>query len=301
MIERYIEFLGMDGTIKLLQANERPLIPSIRVNTLKMKPNELKARLENKHFILEPLEWVPYGFKVLKVASNLGSLHEYLQGFYYLQNLASMMPPLILNPKSNEVIIDMCAAPGSKATQLAQIMDNGGCLILIDKNMSRIPALEMNVRRMGVYNSIIINHDAINLPELDIKADKILLDVPCTGEGLIREDASRKKSKTIQDIKKMAKIQKKLLKAGLDTLKPGGKLVYSSCSIAPEENEMVINEVLKNNSNFSIQKISYKYGEAGFTKVFGENLNENLRYSQRLYPHVHDTIGFYFCLIKKKN
>ncbi|TFG22034.1 MAG: RsmB/NOP family class I SAM-dependent RNA methyltransferase, partial [Promethearchaeota archaeon] len=160
MIERYIEFLGLDETIELLKANERPLIPSIRINTLKIKVNDLKKRLENKGFELEPIEWVPYGFKVVKEPYNLGSLHEFLQGYYYLQNIASMLPPIILDPKPDELIVDMCAAPGSKATQLGQIMKNKGKLILIEKNKNRIPALELNIRRMGITNSIVVNIDA---------------------------------------------------------------------------------------------------------------------------------------------
>ena len=132
MIERYLDFLGLEGTIKLLEANEKPLMPTIRVNTLKITPDKLRNRLEKIGFQLEPIKGIPCGFKVFKNPRNLGSLHEFLQGYYYLQNQASMLPPLILNPKSNEVVIDMCAAPGSKATQLAQMMNNKGRLILID-------------------------------------------------------------------------------------------------------------------------------------------------------------------------
>ena len=299
MIERYIQFLGLDETIELLKANERPLIPSIRVNTLKIKVDELKDRLEKKGFKLDPIEWVDYGFKILKAPLNLGSLHEFLQGYYYLQNVASMLPAYILNPEPSEVVIDMCAAPGGKSTHLAQIMNNKGTLILIDKNKNRIPALEVNLRRMGIKNSITMNFDAREIERLNIKADKILLDVPCTGEGLIRSDVSRKTSKELKDINKMANIQKELLSAGLRILKSRGQLIYSTCSIAPEENELVINEVLNSFTNFSIISIPYQYGNRGLTKVFGTTLRKDLKHSRRLYPHIHDTIGFFFCLITK--
>jgi len=283
MIERYIKFLGFNGTIELLKANERPLIPSIRINTLKIKVNELKKRLENKGFELEPIDWVPYGFKVVKETHNLGSLHEFLHGYYYLQNIASMLPPIILDPKPGELVVDMCAAPGSKATQLAQIMKNKGKLILIEKNKNRIPALELNIRRMGISNSLVVNIDAINIEKLNITPDKILLDAPCTGEGLIRQDINRKKSRSLNDIKKMANVQKKLLISGLNALKPGGKLLYSTCSIAPEENEIVIDHVLKHKPAFIINKITNQYGVKGLTKVYGENLMNNLSKAQRFY------------------
>ncbi|MFX1366619.1 MAG: RsmB/NOP family class I SAM-dependent RNA methyltransferase [Promethearchaeota archaeon] len=299
MIERYLQFLGIDETIDLLKANEKPLTPSIRVNTLKITTSNLKERLEQKNFELSPIEWISYGFKVLKQSYNLGSTHEFLQGYYYLQNIASMLPSVILNPKNNDVVIDMCAAPGSKATHLAQLMKNEGVLFLIEKNKARIPALEINLRRMGVINSIVINMNAINLSKLTIKANKILLDAPCTGEGLIRKDPNRKKSRKPNDIDKLASIQKKLLKAGLNSLISGGELLYSTCSIAPEENELVVHEVLNEETNFKISKIPHTYGVSGLTEVFGTNLREDLEFSQRLYPHIHNTIGFFLCLISR--
>ena len=231
MIERYIKFLGLEQTIEYLKANELPLTPSIRTNTLKISASNLKNRLENKGFELELIKWVPYAYNILKAPYNLGSTHEFLQGYYYLQNVASMLPAIILDPKSSDIVIDMCAAPGSKATHLAQLMNNKGTLILIDRNKKRIPALEVNLRRLGIHNSIVLNFDAINLPELNIKADKILLDAPCTGEGLIRQDKNRKKSKKLIDIEKLSLIQRKLLSAGLKMLKPTGELLYSTCSI----------------------------------------------------------------------
>ncbi|MFX0059570.1 MAG: RsmB/NOP family class I SAM-dependent RNA methyltransferase [Candidatus Hodarchaeota archaeon] len=299
MIDRYIQILGIEQTKQLLEANERSLIPSIRVNTLKIKTEKLIKRLINKGFKLQPIKYISNGFNVLNEPMNLGSLHEYLQGYYYLQNKASMLPAIILDPKPNEIVIDMCAAPGSKATHLAQLMENKGSLILIDLNKKRIPALEMNIRRLGVINSIIMNYDAINLPLLNIKADKILLDAPCTGEGLIMQDPTRKKSKNIKDVEKMAKIQKKLLKAGLYSLKNGGYLLYSTCSIAPEENEFVINDVLQNEREFSIIKLDLHYGENGLSEVFGKSLLKDLNMAKRLYPHLHNTIGFFMCLIQK--
>ncbi len=299
MIQRYIQFLGLDDTVNLLKANEKPLIPSIRVNMLKISALDLKQRLEEKGFELEQIEWVPYGFNVIRESHNLGSSHEFLQGYYYLQNVASMLSAIILDPKPNEIVIDMCAAPGSKSTHVAQLMRNEGSLILIDKYKNRIPALETNLRRMGIINSIVLNMDSINLPKLKIYADKILLDAPCTGEGLIKQDPSRKKSKKMRDIEKMASIQKKLLKTGLNSLKEGGMLLYCTCSIAPEENELVVNEILSELDNFGITKISKNYGLKGLTEIFGNKLIEDLKLSQRLYPHIHDTIGFYFCLIKK--
>ena len=301
MIERYIQFLGMDETVNLLKANEIPLTPTIRVNTLKINSSDLNKRLRNKGFELDPIEMIPYGYNIIKETHNLGSTHEFLQGYYYLQNYASMLSAIILEPKPTETVIDMCAAPGSKSTHIGQLMENKGALVLIERNKNRIPALELNLRRMGVQNSIILNMDAIRLSNLAIKADNILLDAPCTGEGLIRQDPRRKTSKKLRDIQKMALIQKNLLRAGLKSLKSGGKLLYCTCSIAPEENELVVNTILNELKNFVIVEIPKDYGVNGLTNVFGKQLIEDLKYSQRLYPHLHGTIGFYYCLIKRNN
>ena len=300
MVERYFNFLGENQTKELLIANEKPLTPSIRVNTLKIDQETLKVRLKSKGFELEQIRNVPYGFYILKSATNLGSSHEYLQGYYYLQNFASMLPAIALNPQPSDTILDMCAAPGSKATQLAQIMINKGVLYLIDRNAKRIPALRANIDRMGVINSIILNYDSKNLSSLKIEANKILLDAPCTGEGLIRQDPNRKKSRSLKDINKMSKIQFKLLKSGLSTLKHGGSLVYSTCSIAPEENEVVVNKALEDNEDFEIIKMPYQFGVDGLPDYNGITFIKEMHYAQRLYPHLHDTIGFFMCLIKKK-
>ena len=299
MIERYLSFLGEKQTIQYLKANEKPLKPFIRVNTLKIKPKDLKERLTRKGFLLSPTQWVPYAFEVKQRPYNLGSSHEFLQGLYYLQNLASMLPAQVLNPQLDEIIIDMCASPGSKSTQLAQLMGNQGKLILIEKYKNRIPSLSVNLRRMGVLNSILLQMDAIKLENLNIKADKILLDAPCTGEGLIREDNTRKKSKSLKELQRMSQLQRLLLKSGLASLKPDGILLYSTCSIAPEENELVIDDVLKNHSQYRIINISRQYGVEGLTEYQGKELNTDLKLTQRLYPHLQDTIGFFICLIKK--
>jgi NOL1/NOP2/sun family putative RNA methylase len=299
MINRYLQFLGLDGTISLLKANEKPLLPTIRVNTLKITKEELLERLIRKGFVCEPIENIPYALKILLSPSSIGSQHEYLQGYYYVQNIASMLPAIMLDPNPNDLIIDMCAAPGSKSTQLAQLMQNEGNLILIERNKNRIPALKVNINRMGIINSVILNFDAKNLKTLKIEAYKVLLDAPCTGEGLIREDPSRKKSRRFNQIKKMAKIQSNLLKAGLETLTIGGELLYSTCSIAPEENEIVINSTLEHLPNFSIVKMPFTFGIEGLIKFNGTALREDLVNAQRLYPHIHDTIGFFMCKIKR--
>ena len=299
MIRRYFDFLGPHETIELLKANENPPKIWIRINSLKITPKEIANRLSKKGFDIKKSEWLSYAFKIQEEPLNIGALHEYLQGYYYIQHLVSMLPAKVLNPDPQDTVIDMCASPGGKATHLAQLMENKGKLYLIERNPQRIPALRLNIRRMGVANSIILEHDAKQLNNLNLKADKILLDAPCTGEGLIREDPTRKTSRSLDDIRKLADIQKKLLSAGLRSLKKGGILLYSTCSIAPEENELVVDEVLNKNSNIKIVEIDTQYGIPGFREVFGNTLRPDLENAQRFFPHRHDTIGFFICLLQK--
>jgi len=299
MIERYLKIFGKTETLEFLEANETPPSKWIRVNTLKISPEELNSRLTEKGILLEKSEWLPYAFKIIKDPLNIGSLHEYLQGYYYIQDIASMLPAYFLNPQPRDLVIDMAAAPGGKSTHLAQLMNNKGSLLLIERNKKRIPALEFNLRRLGVNNSIVLNFDSNNLEILDLKADKILLDSPCTGEGLIRQDPTRKKSKKYQDILKMSSVQENLLLEGLNCLKKNGLLLYSTCSIAPEENEMVINSVLRKRNDINIIKLKEKFGCHGFINIYGDSLNNELHFAQRFYPHKHDSIGFFTCLFKK--
>lgn len=301
MIERYLDFLGYKDTEALLKANEKPLTPTIRTNTLKITTQDLKSRLIEGGFQLKSLDWFKSGFKVMKEPLNLGSLHEYLQGYFYIQSEASMIPSIVLNPLPNEVVIDMCAAPGGKSTHLAQLMENTGKLMLLERNKKRINSLIANVKRLGVYNSLILHFDAKKLPSLDLKADKILLDAPCTGEGLIREDPSRKNSKKLSDINHMADVQRSLLRAGLTSLKSGGSLLYSTCSIAPEENELVVDAILQKNPNIHIVENSGILGVEGLTEVFQKRLDPSLRHARRIYPHIHNTIGFFYCLLRKSD
>lgn len=300
MIERYLKIFGKTETLEFLEANETPPSKWIRVNTLRISPKELKSRLTDKGIFLEKSEWLPYAFKIIKEPLNIGSLHEYLQGYYYIQDIASMLPGYFLNPQPSDLVIDMTAAPGGKSTHLAQLMNNKGSLLLIERNKKRIPALEINLRRTGISNSIVLNFDSKILPQLEISAEKILLDAPCTGEGLIQHDPSRKQSKKYRDIVRMSQIQEKLLLAGFDSLKREGLLLYSTCSIALEENEFVINNVLKKRGDVKIIKLNQKLGNEGYTDFNDRDLHPDLKFSQRFYPHIHDSIGFFICLLQKK-
>lgn len=235
-----------------------------------------------------------------KQIATLGSTNEYLMGYYYIQDLASMFPSYYLSPQPDDFIVDMCAAPGGKTTHLAQIMENQGHIFALDNNKKRIKSLIYNVRRCGIMNTTVLLLDASSTHKQGFHPNKILLDAPCTGEGLIRDDSARKTNKTPTDITGMMRKQHSLLHSAVKSIKPGGRIMYSTCSIAPEENEFVIQKVLDSNPDIEIVSVNDEWGLPGYINVFGMDLSEDLLKARRLFPHIHNTIGFFYCLLQKR-
>lgn len=295
-IERFLQLFGLEETKDILQAYERKPKAAIRINELKINPPELIDRMEKKGFVLTQSNWYENGFFIEKAPFPLGATTEYLAGYYFIQSAASWIPSLILNPKPGDLVVDLTAAPGGKASHLAQLMNNEGTLFCIDLSRDRIKSLRSNLARCGVRNNICIRMNALEFPKYNLKVDKVLLDAPCTGEGLMATDISRRTSKGVDDIQRLARLQKELVQAGIKTLKKDGVMVYSTCSTAPEENEEVINWAL---DNFPVRLLETPFKEfsSGFTKAFDKTYDSELMKSKRLYPHKDGTEGFFVCKI----
>jgi NOL1/NOP2/sun family putative RNA methylase len=296
MIERYLQMLS-DEIDDFLKASETPLPKSIRANTLKIESRKLVKKLGDKGFRLKPMEWVENGFWIIESPYSIGATEEYLKGYYFIQTGASMLPPILLNPNKNDVVLDMCAAPGGKTSHLAQIMGNKGVIISIEINKKRIISLRNNLSRCLVENTIILNMDANNFINFNLKVDKILLDAPCTGEGLIRDMPDRKYSRQMKDIYFCSNNQKELISNAIKTLKKNGTIIYSTCSLAPEENEEVINHVIKNHA-VKILPLDI-IGEPGLTAFNGKEYHNSVKNAKRIYPHKYDSIGFFISKLKK--
>ncbi|MFX1514384.1 MAG: RsmB/NOP family class I SAM-dependent RNA methyltransferase, partial [Promethearchaeota archaeon] len=297
-VERWMVLFGEDFTKKLIESYEKGIPRAIRVNTLSTSNEKLKQQLSIKGFELEDCSLVPNGFWVHKTLFPLGATTEYLLGYYTIQGIASQLPALALDPQPDEKVLDMAAAPGMKATQIAAMMKNEGTLVCLDWNQRRIRALQFNMGRLKVRNQIIIRMDSKKVDQLGIKFDKILLDAPCTGSGIIFKDRSWKKSHSIQDIEHMANVQKKLLAAGLQVLKKGGRLVYSTCSLEFEENEEIISFFL-DSGQVIVEKLKLG-GKPGLTQFGSKELNKELHECQRFFPHITNTEGFFICSLLKK-
>ncbi|MEK6841251.1 MAG: RsmB/NOP family class I SAM-dependent RNA methyltransferase, partial [Nanoarchaeota archaeon] len=215
---------------------------SIRVNTLKISVKELKEKLNE--YELKQIPWCKEGFWIKGPRTDLGNLLEHSLGYFYVQEAASMIPPVVLQPKEHDLVLDLAAAPGSKTTQMASMMNNKGIIIANDIKYDRLKALSVNLQRSGILNTIITLKSNYSFKEM--KFDKVLLDAPCSGTGAIRKSLLTLKIWNNNMINKLANDQKRLILNAFDSLNENGVLVYSTCSVDPEENEGVINFLLKN-------------------------------------------------------
>jgi len=307
--ERMQALLGKDFEEYSKILKKEP-VKSIRCNTLKISPPELKAKLEaHKWKISQPWKSNP---EVMIVESDLepgeiGRSLEHQLGYYYVQELASMLPPIALAPKSEDIILDMCASPGSKTTQMAAMMQNTGTIIANEVSMGRLKILSSNLERCGVTNTIITKKDGVAFPNRlekympTLKFDKILIDAPCSGEGTLRSSYKTYQMWNPKIIFSLSKLQKQMMNAAWKILKIGGEIVYSTCTHAPEENEAVVDYFLKEFENkVKIEKISLPIKpRAGLTKWQDENYAKEVKFAYRVYPQDNNTEGFFLAKFKK--
>jgi NOL1/NOP2/sun family putative RNA methylase len=261
---------------------------SIRVNTLKVSEEQLVKKLQAKNIAVEKIPFADFGYWVVSDFA-LSSTSDYLQGHYYIQEAASQLPVQALSPVGGELVLDMCAAPGSKTTQLAQVMRNQGRIVALDSNNARLPALKNNLERCGVKNVVVFNKDASFVDDLGLKFDKVLLDAPCSGN--FATDSNWFDKRSIDDIKGMAKVQKSLLRAAVSVLKPSGTILYSTCSLEPEENEEIIEWAL---DKFPIKLVPIELDTGD------EGLTAKTRLCRRFWPEKHATQGFFMAKIVLK-
>jgi NOL1/NOP2/sun family putative RNA methylase len=248
LLDRWQELYKKSDYEELLQTLTVKPTPAFRTNTLKTISDVVKTELTKLEFVIEKVPWYSDAF-ILKNKSirELTETEIYKKGFLYIQNLSSMIPALILDPKPEEKMLDIAAAPGSKTTQIAALMQNTGELTANDISFKRLFKLKENLKHMGVTNTKVLNLSGESfwkkLPEY---FDKTLVDVPCSMEGRIRcNDPKTYKDWSTKKIKQLSQLQKYLLRSAVSATKVGGTIVYSTCTLAPEENEEVIEWVVK--------------------------------------------------------
>ncbi len=271
----------------------------IRCNTIKISPQNLLTRLQKKWIIEQPF---PDYNEIMLIKSNLlpgelGNSIEHILGYYYIQEVCSMMSVIALDPNPGDFVLDLFASPGSKTTQMASKMNNEGTIIANDLKIGRISILVSNLEKCGVTNTIVTRKDAIalcaTLSKSNFKFDKILADVPCSGEGTIRSSPKTFIMWNPKVINNLSKMQKKFIAFAFRCLKVGGSLVYSTCTHAPEENEEVLDFALKN-FPVKVESISLPLKcRQGITKWNNESFSKEVEKSCRIYPHDNNSEGFF--------
>lgn len=277
--QRYKEFGGEIKAFNLQKA--------IRVNTLKISSAKLKDRLEKRGVILKKIPFVDDGFFVVRTKHSLVSIPEYLLGLFYIQDAASQVPAHILNPK-DEVVLDACAAPGGKTIQLASIAK---AVVATESDEERFKKLAYNLERLGINNCIAYNMDVFDVKK---KFPFILLDAPCSGNYMLEKDWLQKN--TLKRIQERSTIQKRLITHMISLLDKNGVLVYSTCSLEPEEDEYVIQYAL-DNFNVKLDMIDM-IGEPGLNQALGTSFDKTMTYCRRFWPSKTRTIGFFVARLR---
>lgn len=293
-VEKYREII--DDYDKSLEFSQKPLPKIIWTNLSKTTPDRIENLLQNNGVKYKPLSWWPGAFRILSEYKP-GKTIEFLSGQIHVQEEVSMLPVVALAPQPSEDILDMCAAPGNKTAGLCMKMKEQGLVIANDQKSGRIALLQNNLSRLGFTNVVITQSDGTQIRD-DFLFDKILVDAPCSAEGNIRKSkwSRRNDSHSL----KFQPIQMKLLRRALKLVKPGGVVVYSTCTYSPDENEIVVNSVLSDQlvleDNFLPKEFTHSTGIKSWR---GENFDTSITKTCRIWPHQNDTGGFYLAKLRK--
>ncbi|KAJ3597847.1 hypothetical protein NHX12_001363 [Muraenolepis orangiensis] len=303
LMEQLMDIFPVSELIDFLEANEIQRPVTIRTNTLKTRRRDLAQALINRGVNLDPLgKWSKVGLIIFDSSVPIGATPEYLAGHYMLQGASSLLPVMALSPQEGECVLDMSSAPGGKTTYIAQLMRNTGIIVANDANLERLKSVVGNIHRLGVTNAVICNYDGRQFPKVMGGFDRVLLDAPCSGTGVIAKDPVVKTSKDEADILRSAHLQKELLLSAIDSVNAdsatGGYLIYCTCSIMVEENEWVVDYALKKR-NVKLVPAGLDFGTEGFTRFKERRFHPSLRLTRRFYPHSHNMDGFYVAKFKK--
>lgn len=275
-----------------------PLPRHLRLNTLKAAPSRIRTRLQGRGVLLQPEDSNP----LLVRARNLehpGHLPEFALGHFHIQALSSALAGLALKPGPGDMVLDLCAAPGSKTTLLAQLMENRGIIMANDRSMARLVALKANLKRLGVSNTITSRYPGQHFPKR-CAFDRVLVDVPCSAEGTLRLTPEGRWPSTVTPRAKLVSVQHQLLLRAFDLLKPEGTLVYSTCTYNPEENEGALQFLLEKRPAF-IRPISLEAAHSPGLSRWQESVYDpSLKHCWRIYPHQLDTVGFFLAAVGKQ-
>ncbi|KAK4688237.1 25S rRNA (cytosine2870-C5)-methyltransferase, partial [Tremellales sp. Uapishka_1] len=303
LVGKLMKLFPADEALAFFEANETPRPVTIRANTLRTRRRDLAQALINRGVNLEPIgKWSKVGLQVFESTVPIGATPEYLAGHYMLQAASSFLPVIALAPQPNERVLDMASAPGGKTTYISALLQNTGQVFANDSNKQRTKSLTANVHRMGCKNVVVCSYDGREFPKVMGGFDRVLLDAPCSGTGVISKDASVKVNKTERDFQLLAHLQKQLILCALDSCdassSTGGYVVYSTCSVTVDENESVVDYALRKRPHCRLVPTGLEFGVEGFKAFEGKQFHSSLNLTRRFYPHKHNMDGFYVAKFK---
>lgn len=293
----------IDDWPEFVEAMTRPLPAVVWTNTTRIAPDALAALLREEGAAPEPLGWYPGAFR-LAPGQRPGGRWWYLAGLAHAQEEASLLPVVLLDPRPGHRVLDLCAAPGGKTAQIALALGNRGTVVANDISVGRGRALRGNLERLGVVNVSNTRWDGANLPREAGLFDRVLVDAPCSGEGMLRRAGAQAGRLDEQVSAELARRQRALLRKAVQRCRPGGRIVYSTCTFAPEENELVVEAILREypqSLRLVPARVQGLVTRAGLTQWGGRRLDPALADCLRLWPQDNDTGGFFAAVLEKQD
>lgn len=290
LVSLFVEQFNVKQTKKLLDWYNQPPTIDLRVNSLKTTRENLQEILLNQGVETTCLPHLPYGLRLTNSAGNISQLDCFQEGLFTIQDGSAQLVTHFLNPQPDETIIDACAAPGGKVTHIAELMGDSGLIIGCDRHLSRLKKVTENAKRLNLKSIQVVEGDSSELTEWENKADKVLVDVPCSGLGTLHKNPDIRWHKKLENIKPLTELQLRILENSAKWVKNGGILVYSTCTLNKTENEDIINQFLANNSQWQLD-----------TK--NNNPNFNFRITSKgmvqIFPPVDNMDGFFMAKLIK--
>ncbi|SMC55998.1 16S rRNA (cytosine(967)-C(5))-methyltransferase RsmB [Sporomusa malonica] len=289
LVERWIKRLGATACEELCQINNNTPPLSVRTNTVKIKRDELIQRLEDEGVKCKISDWTPEGI-VCYEHPGLGTLDSLRAGLFQVQDESSMLVAHVLDPQPGEFIIDACGAPGGKTTHIAALMKNTGQVLSTDIYEHKLALTQENAGRLGLINIETRALDAVNLGGMyPLKADRVLVDAPCSGLGVLRRKPDSRWRKSEEILQDLPKLQAAILASAAQCVKPGGVLVYSTCTTEPEENQDIVNTFLHTHPAFIL--------EPAGQYLPGKKRPESM---VQLWPHTDGVDGFFIARMTRQ-
>jgi NOL1/NOP2/sun family putative RNA methylase len=302
VFERYRSII--DDWEAFLASLSRPLPTCIWTNTLRTSPESLQAWLERSDIDASPLAWHEGAFLLPEHVSP-GNRIEYMTGLYHVQEEVSLLPPMFMDLDPSHRVLDLCAAPGNKSAQIAVEMDNRGTVVANDINHHRSRAIKRTIDRLGLANTCMTIYDGTSLPRDIGTFDRVLADVPCSCEGTTRKHPTSVENFSVEFSARLASKQIALLRKAFQVCEPGGRVVYSTCTFAPEENEGVVQKLIDDVGEDRVELLPTQVDgletSPGLTEFNERTYTASMRHALRIWPHQNDTGGFFVAVLEKKN